>query len=93
MTVTVSVSVCLCCDCFFCCSDAALRDVESNMTRLREAEEAASSAAEHKREEVSRVLMCAGFFALQAASRAPGARGTSSMCWNMLVVLLHWAVL
>lgn len=34
------------------CSDAALRDVESNMTRLREAEDAASTAAEHKREEV-----------------------------------------
>lgn len=48
------------------CSDAALRDVESNMTRLRDAEETASSAAEHKREEVRR---CAGLCTyLQAAS-------------------------
>lgn len=33
-------------------SDATLRELEGSMARLREAEEAAASTAEHKREEV-----------------------------------------
>ncbi len=47
------ISSCLpCVHVLLACSDATLRDLESGMARLREAEEAAGANAEHTREEV-----------------------------------------